>query len=77
MNRKGFFFYSAKQKNVIDRGDFSYPHHQNNPTFCKLDDGRIVEYTEWCDTDTPFGEWDDYVFLGEGEYTEETPKTKE
>ncbi len=72
MDTSGFFFYSAKQMTVLCEENF----HPNQPTFCRLKDGRVVEYTEWCETSTPDGKWDDYIFLGEGDFTEDSPCTK-
>lgn len=37
-------------------------------TFAKLEDGRIVEYTEMCHEERPSGNVDDYVLLGKGDF---------
>ena len=42
MDREGYFFYSAKQEAISLKMIYERPHH---PTFCKLDDGQVVQYT--------------------------------
>ncbi len=43
-------------------------------TFGELKDGRIVEYTEAIlSGKNPDSRWDDYVFLGEGDYHHSEP----
>jgi len=41
--------------------------------YAKLTDGRIVRYTEMCDGE-PSGKWDDYIFLGEGDWYRSSDK---
>ena len=66
MDMRGKFFYSAKQREIIDRSRaIECGHTWHN--FCKPDGGEVVEYTEWKNTDNP-SNFDDAVFLGEGEY---------
>ena len=66
MDMQGKFFYSAKQREIIDRSRvIECGHTWHN--FCKLDSGEVVEYTEWKHTDN-VSNFDDAVFLGEGEY---------
>lgn len=44
---------------------------RNVRNFCKLDSGKTVEYTEMNSTcaGSPFGAWDDAVYLGTGKYS--------
>ncbi len=66
MEMRGKFFYSAEQREIIDRSRVTdYGHTWHN--FCKLDGGGVVEYTEWKRTDNT-SNFDDAVSLGEGEY---------
>lgn len=58
---KGYFWYSEKQAQLI----WKLQGHKN---YCQLDNGEIKHYTEMNDNDKPGGRWDDYVFLGHGEY---------
>lgn len=56
-----FVFFSRWQKN----------HQRENglrATFAKLEDGRMVEYTEMCREERPSGNVDDYVLLGKGDF---------
>ncbi len=66
MDMRGKFFYSAKQRRIVDdlRGS-QFGHTWHN--FCKLDGEGVAEYTEWKNTDNT-SNFDDAVFLGEGEY---------
>lgn len=76
---KGRFYYSEKQKaTALETAEtlsipFRYgamavrkPKRRN---FCKLKDGRVVEYTEWISKRSGTCNWDDAVFLGYGEYS--------
>ena len=61
---EGYFFYSEKQKKEQCGAE------DNKENYCKLkNSGEIVEYTEMrTSTNKPFGDWDDYIYLGWGEY---------
>jgi len=67
LNDKGHFFYSRKQEKQYRRSAENEG-KTHLPTYCMLENGDIREYTEWCHTNKPSGEWDDYVYLGEGKY---------
>lgn len=54
----GYFWYSRKQRQAI-------LYHAN---FCQLDDGRIVEYSEWTTESKYTSLWDDVEYLGHGKY---------
>ncbi|KKN18512.1 hypothetical protein LCGC14_0955080 [marine sediment metagenome] len=66
MGERGKFWYSAKQRKIIDRSRVSHRGHTWH-NFCKIDSGEVVEYTDWRHTDAP-PNFEDAVFLGEGEY---------
>jgi len=60
--QEGYFWYCRSQ--LKNRQDCDQPR-----TFCRLDDGRVVEYTEMSYRDRcPSGKWSDYEFLGHGRY---------
>lgn len=57
-----FIFFSKWQKNYQMENGFS-------ATFAKLEDGRIVEYTEMCSNEKPTGNnIHEYVLLGKGDF---------
>ncbi len=64
MNNKGYFWYSKEQRKTIDLLNIAHP----ITNYCQLDNGKIKEYTEWTLDNKPSGKWEDYVFLGHGEY---------
>lgn len=41
-------------------------------TFCIVD-GKTSEYNELTDKKEPFGSWDDYAYIGYGEYSHSVP----
>lgn len=56
---RGYFFFSESGKRVYSR--------TSKPvTKVKLDNGKIVEYTEWSFKKKPFSAWEDNVYLGRG-----------
>ena len=62
---RGKFWFSQKQGELIE---LSRPRHKN---FVKLDNGKVVEYTEWKSgkwIDEP-SNWSDAIYLGEGVYS--------
>ena len=64
MDLHGKFWYSQKQREVID--SFGHPHRN----FAQLSNGEIVRYTEWKSgkhINEPCN-WDDAKLLGEGTY---------
>jgi hypothetical protein len=68
-NHKGYFWYSEKMEELLDR-EFEMGledcHWKN---FCQLDSGEIVRYTVWTDKKNGSGtKWDDIKFLGHGVY---------
>lgn len=69
MNRAKFWF-SSKQKHIRMKQSLLN-------VYMIFDNGDIREYTEMVslDSDSPDGIWDDYEFIGEGEYL--GPKTSE
>jgi len=56
-----FIFFSKEQKSYNREIGF-------RDTFARLEDGRIVEYTEMCRKERPSGNWDDYALLGKGDF---------
>ena len=71
-----YFFFSEKQKDVL-----RYQDHMEGCRFrsnyCKLNSGEVKEYTEWTHSPEPFGNWDDYIYLGEGEYYQHQRKIQD
>lgn len=74
MKLKGRFYYSEKQKErklnsewmeVTLSGVRLEPKFRN---FCRLKNGRVVEYTEMISSKKGIPIFDDAVFLGYGEY---------
>jgi hypothetical protein len=63
---RGHFFYSAQQARVRNENG-------RRRLFAKLDDDRIVEYTEMNDADKPYSQFGDVIYLGYGEYSHSKP----
>lgn len=76
------FWYSAKQAALrglrepdvwpYHRSDGSVSYIETPPTraYAALDDGQVVEYTEWLtDEGRPGGDFDDFAYLGTGRYS--------
>lgn len=62
----GYFFFSKKMLETMEQ------HARNNnenyhPNFCIID-GKKKQYTDWCQSPKSSAQWDDLVYLGEGEY---------
>ena len=76
MSISGKFWYSEKQKQAVARNarfmtDSSFSGLRPRPPrelFARLNDGRVVEYTEMM-TDDRKSAFDDAVYLGEGEFS--------
>jgi len=56
-----YYFFSEKQKTLRSKID-------RNPTFFARISGKVVECTERNLERSPQGAFDDYVYLGQGEY---------
>lgn len=73
MSEKTYFFYSAKQEASVQEsrawdGVITY-----RPNYARLDDGRVVLFTEQGKSPTPFSQWDDIEHLGTGVYLGHSP----
>lgn len=62
---KMHFWYSAKQAQADRERRYRFSPYYN--TFCRID-GKVLLYTECGRKDTPCGSWDDYIYLGVGEF---------
>jgi hypothetical protein len=67
MSQKHWFFFSAMHKEWMKKVLESHE-REFHVTLCKLDDGRVVEYTAATDVGKPYDNFrfSDYTFLGEG-----------
>ena len=63
MDKRNKFWFSSKQKYVRMQ-------HTKPTIYMIFDNGDISEYTEMrpIDSDSPYGVWDDYEYIGEGKY---------
>ena len=58
-------FYSQKQRETTRRWNARVTNVPNSASVYLTPQGEEVICTEVCKEDKPFGEWDDYVRLGE------------
>lgn len=65
LKEKRHYWYSEKQREARCRFSELQGRHRNYAMI----DGKEVEYTEATQKKRPFGKWDDYKYLGYGEYS--------
>lgn len=73
MDKIGYFWYSEKQYELYRimntwpsfNDDFDI---RSRHVYAKLEDGSVVEYTEWISTPFASSRWDDAKYLGKGKF---------
>lgn len=65
-DRVHYFWFSEKQLEIQKEFSSCYIPHREYKKCTALIDGKVIRYTECCSRSVPFGNWDDYKYLGQG-----------
>lgn len=62
-------FFFSRQQNETLKNSMYYPEYSRHKDTYVLINDELVMYSESGDSKTPYGNWDDYVYLGTGQET--------